>query len=291
MLKKAVEIIRREGFRVFKAAEYREGEYRTEALLPMSMGKNIFSLSKSFTATAVGILCTKGQLDLDDRMETYLGKYFPSGADEKLADVRIRHLLTHTMGHGAGYMFEDDRHTHGTDDWLDFILTRPLQYAPGEKMVYTNSVFYLCSRIVEEITGEKMLDFLREELLRPLGFTRYAAGTCPFGHTFGASEMYFTCEDIVKLGVLYLNGGVYGGRRILSPEYVSEAQRIQTSDGTRSYGLGFWRNDARAYYGDGAYGQLILIVPAQKAVFAMQSYEDKIDMRAFVNELLDSERR
>lgn len=156
-----------------------------------------------------------------------------------------------------------------------------MPYAAGEKSVYSNATYYLLSRIAEKAAGETLFDYLHKNLLRPLGFRDYAANACPRGHTFGASGMFFACEDLVKFGRLFLGGGVYGGKRYLSEEYIREAVSPLLPSGNRFYGLSFWKNSADDghYYGDGAHGQLILVCPAKNAVLAMQSYDNNIDMR------------
>lgn len=285
MIEHAKAIIEREGYNVYNLCENRQGTVTSCVLKPGPIRKNVFSVSKTFTATAVGMLVTRGALSVDDKVIDLLKRYIPAEHDPKLKDVEVRHLLTHSMGTETGYLFEDDRHTHGTDDWAALVLSSPLKYRPGEKLVYTNSGVYLLSLIVEEIAGQTLFDFLRQELLRPLRFTGYAAGTCPLGHTFGASEMFYGCDDMAKLGALYVNGGIYEGKRYLSEAYLAQATRRQIDGGDRGHGFGLWMNDDKACYADGAYGQLILIVPEKRTVLSMQTYETRLNMRAFVDEL------
>lgn len=278
MLERAQQWIAEHNYNAFALCEWHDGKFTSVRPRPTMAALNAYSVSKTFTATAVGMLITRGQLGLNDAIVDYLGRYLPENYDRKLESVEIRHLLTHTMGHAQGYLFEEDRAAHNTDDWATFALSVPLAYAAGEKMVYSNVHHYLLSLIVEETVGKTMGDFLRDELLRPLRFTDYALGTCPLGHTFGASSMFFTCEDLAKLGVLYLNGGVYDGVRYLSKDYVRQASTPQTPDG--QYGFSVWMNDGNAYRADGKYGQLILIAPEQNTVLAMQSYGD-ISLKEF----------
>ena len=181
------------------------------------------------------------------------------------------------MGHDkSGYLFENDRMT-APPDWLNYIMSLPVPLEPGEKMVYGNEGCYLLSLIVEKITGRTLMEFLNEELLRPMGFFGVAGGICPKHHTLGATEMFATCEDVLKLGRLYLDGGVWEGKRYLSEEWVREATKAQISDGFRYYGYSFWKNDlSPVFYGDGAHGQYLIVDPEQNAVLAVQSYCDRI---------------
>lgn len=281
MLQKALRFIREHGYNVYSVCEWKDGNEQKEELQPANHANNCYSLSKSFTSAAIGMLEYAGKLSRGDKIGQYIGDLFPAGNADKLQKVTVRDLLSHAAGFAEGVLFEGDRYTHGTDDWAEFALSQPMPYAAGEKSVYSNATYYLLSRIAEKAAGETLFDYLHKNLLRPLGFRDYAANACPLGHTFGASGMFFACEDLVKFGRLFLGGGVYGGKRYLSEEYIREAASPLLPSGNRFYGLSFWKNSADDghYYGDGAHGQLILVCPAKNAVLAMQSYDNTIDMR------------
>lgn len=289
MLQKALQFIRGRGYNVYSVCEWKDGKTLSEELKPANRANNCYSLSKSFTSAAVGMLEQEGKLRRGDRIADYIGDLFPAENAGKLQTVTVRSLLAHAAGFAEGVLFEADRYGHGTDDWAAYALSLPMPYAPGEKSVYSNASYYLLSRIAERAAGERLFDYLREKLLRPLGFRDYAANTCPLGHTFGASGMFFACEDLAKFGQLLLGGGVYGGRRYLSEDYVREASSPLLPNGNRWYGLGFWKNSPadNFFYGDGAHGQLILVCPEKNAVFAMQSYDDRIDMRELTSFLAE----
>ena len=285
MLQRAIDIIRERGYNVYSVCEWKDGETREERLRPANRANNCYSLSKSFTSVAVGMLEYEGKLRRSDKLAAYLGALFPAENAEKLRAVTVRDLLLHAAGFAEGVLFEGDRYEHGTDDWAAYALSLPMPYAAGERSVYSNASYYLLSRIAEAAAGEDLFGYLRKSLLRPLGFRDYAANTCPLGHTFGASGMFFACEDLAKLGALLLGGGAYAGRRYLSDGYVREAASPLLPNGKRHYGLGFWKNNADDgyYYGDGAHGQLLLVCPARNAALAVQGYDDGIDMREFTS--------
>ena len=281
MLQKALQFIRERGYNVYSVCEWKDGNEQKEELQPANHANNCYSLSKSFTSAAIGMLEYAGKLSRGDKIGQYIGDLFPAGNADKLQKVTVRNLLSHAAGFAEGVLFEGDRYNHGTDDWAEFSLSQPMPYAAGEKSVYSNATYYLLSRIAEKAAGETLFDYLHKNLLRPLGFRDYAANACPLGHTFGASGMFFACEDLVKFGRLFLGGGIYEGKRYLAADYVREAASPLLPNGNRLYGLGFWKNSADDgyYYGDGAHGQLILVCPAKNAVLAMQSYDNTIDMR------------
>jgi CubicO group peptidase (beta-lactamase class C family) len=260
------------GANVFRIALYDAGEWREETLRPVCACLNCYSLSKNFTATAAGIAQDMGLLSLEDPAVKYFPDEVPGNADEKLSRVKIKHLLTQTMGCAEGYLFEKDRCAHGTDDWVRYVLSRPLAYEPGEKFVYSNSTFYLLSCIVHRASGVRTDMFLREHLFKPMGIESFAWETCPKGETFGASSLYMSTKDIAKLGVLYLNKGEYEGKRLLSRGFAEMAVTRQVAaENGGGYGLSFWMNDI-GYSGGGAFNQIILVLPDRNIVFAAHAY-------------------
>lgn len=271
------------GANVFRIALYDAGQWHEETLRPVCSCLNCYSLSKNFTATAVGIAQDMGLLSVEDPILRFFQDELPANYDKKLECVKIRHLLTQTMGCGAGYMFERDRYVHGSDDWAEYILSQPLEYEPGEKFIYSNSTFYLLSCIVHRVSGMTTDKFLREHLFRPMGIESFAWEACPKGEAFGASSLYLTTRDIAKLGVLYLNKGDYEGKRLLSQKWAEDAVQLHVNTGSRDgYGYSFWIGDG-CYYGSGAFNQIILVLPERNIVFAAHAYiESDFDFTSIV---------
>lgn len=279
--------ILRTGANVFRIALYDNGAWHDETLRPVCPNLNCYSVSKSFTATAVGIAQDMGLLSLDDPIVKYFPGEVPDNADEKLARVKIVHLLTQTMGNAAGYLFEADRYTHGTGDWVRHVLSQPLAHEPGTEFAYSNSTFYLLSVIVHRASGMPLDRFIRARLFDPMGIESFAWEACPKGETFGASGLYLHTRDAAKLGVLYLNKGEYEGKRLLSRGFAEDAVRLHVRGGDWArYGLSFWVNDI-GYHAGGAYNQIILTVPDRNIVFAAHSFiEGDYDFVGMVKNLL-----
>ena len=262
------------GANVFRIALYQDGEWREETLRPVCPNLNCYSLSKNFTATAIGIVSDMGLLSLDDPIVKFFPAELPEQPDEKLCRVTVRHLLTQTMGNEYGYLFEADRHTHHADDWVRYVLSQKLAHEPGTRFVYSNSTFYLLSVIVHRASGMTLDQFIRAHLFRQMGIESFAWETCPMGETFGASSLYLHTRDIAKLGVLYLNRGEYEGGRLLSRAFAEDAVKPYGGDPQGpKYGLSFWMNDI-GYQGGGAYNQIILVVPERNLVFAAHAFID-----------------
>ncbi len=297
-LEKVTRYLKENKINAYAVAEYKNGKITYKRLQKNNRMNNIYSISKNFTATAIGMLVYRGKLSLTDRAIGYLGGFAEGKFDEKWKRITVAHLLTHTWGQDCGNFFEaerfaspykegeivlQDEHASIGKDWLERILTEKLPLEPGERMSYSNASYYLLSRIAENITGKKLFDWLREELFTKMNFHGYAAGCCPKGHTLGATEMFFCIEDLVKLGVLYLQHGIYNNERFFSDRWANEASRPRASANGLCYGYGFWktREDFKYYYASGAHAQLLVIDEENERVFAMQGYDDWDEKKFF----------
>ncbi|MEO1452015.1 MAG: serine hydrolase, partial [Bacteroidota bacterium] len=129
------------------------------------------------------------------------------------------------------------------------------------------------SAIIQKTTGEKLVDYLDSRLWKPLNIPKPAWDTCPKGINTGGWGLHIRTEDIAKLGQLYLQKGMWNGKRLLSEDWVEMATTRQTSNGSnpdndweQGYGYQFWMCRHGAYRGDGAFGQFCIVMPEQDAV-------------------------
>ena len=227
---------------------------------PCNRCNNSYSVAKTFTMTAIGLLWDDGKLDVTDS----LGRIF---SEPEWNGVTIEHALTHRIGYGQGHLDIDveDISEYPTDDFLKLALSYPRPYAPGEHYQYTDAAFYLLSRVVDHIAGEKLDSLLWQRLIRPMGFQEIAWSRCPHEYPMGATGLYVSSHDMVKLGALYLNGGVYNGQRLISSEWVKLAQE-------RGYEL---HTAAEGIIGKGGmYGQFLGYAPAKGAAFAWHAFDE-----------------
>lgn len=244
-----------------------DSHYRRDknALLPQ------YSVTKAFMSCAAGILWDSKRLLLDQ----YIGYYLPqiqSSNNERLKRVKVKHLLMNAMGNSRGYLFEADRHSYIFDDYLELIISMPLKYMAGQKFVYSNSNFYLLSRIIESITGQKADDFVKDNIFLPLEITEYKAVRCPTDHFLGGSGLFLKTSDMVKLGILFGNYGIYRDQRILSKDYIIEAFSPQIRLNSKErYGYAFMMKDSRNVFVPGNYNQILFIDKADNVVVAVNS--------------------
>ena len=273
-------LIREHGIHVLRLAVYEDGREEERIYHVANDCNNIYSISKNFTAAAVGILFDRGLLTPDTRISALLGDLDPAlwaSLDPRWNDVTVRHLLTQSTGHG-GMLLDmdcDDIYAYGTRDFLKKVLTTPLVYDPGTHFAYTDSNFYLLSRIVAAVTGETLQSFLGRELLWDLRVQGWAFSTCPAGHAMGGTRLFVRNKDLLHFGRMLLDGGVYEGKRLLSEEFIREATspQIAKSD-TTFYGYSFWmRKGNPSFHCGGMLGQKIFVDRKLGRVIAWQAID------------------
>lgn len=248
----------------------------------------LFSLSKSFTSTAVGMAVQEGLLSVEDTVVSFFPKEAPAEISENLAAMRVRHLLTMSTGHAED---TTGRITQASN-WVKAFLSLPVENPPGAPFVYNSGATYMLSAIVQKVTGQTLLDFLTPRLFEPLGFENPTWESCPRGINTGGWGLCIRTEEIARFGQLYLQKGVWNGQRLLSESWVEEATRKQVSNGddensdwAQGYGYQFWRCRHNIYRGDGAFGQYCIVMPDQDAVLAITS--GLRDMQAVLNQVWD----
>ena len=225
-----------------------------------------YSVTKAFAATAVGMLFDEGKIDFDEKALDILEKENIRPADKNWEKVTVRHALRHTMGIGQGYLDVDveDIHTYGTDDFLKVLFDRSLVYEPGTREVYSDAAYYLVSRIVEARAGERLDEYLMRKLLYPMKVREAAFSRCPRNHTIGATGLFIRSSDMVELGYLYANDGVWEGKRLLSSEWVKKE---------KENGFAFRPAGQEGIFGKGGMcGQMLLYSPEKKYAAAWHSY-------------------
>lgn len=246
----------------------------------------LFSLSKSFTSTAVGLAVAEGRLSVDDPVLSFFPDAAPPAISANLAAMRVRHLLSMSTGH-----VEDTTpalHQAVDGDWARAFLAQPVVRPPGTHFLYNSGATYMLSAIVQRLTGQTLLDYLQPRLFAPLGIVNPTWESCPRGVNVGGWGLKITTEEIARFGQLYLQQGAWDGQQLVPAAWVAEATSRQIDNGSnpesdweQGYCYQFWRCRHGAYRGDGAFGQYCIVLPAQDAVLAITS--GLADMQAVLN--------
>lgn len=227
----------------------------------------LFSISKSFTSTAVGLAISEGHFTLDNRVTDLLSEDAPAdpASDESsanLAAMTVRDLLTMTTGHAADTLSTLGR-AEGT--WAHALLAQPVPHRPGTTFVYDTGATYLLSAIVQKTTGQTLTDYLRPRLFDPLGIASTRWEQSPEGIDVGGIGLRVLAEDLAAFGQLYLQKGVWNGTQLVPAEWIAEATSAvvpnhhSAIDWGSGYGYQFWQNRDGSYRGDGAFGQFVIV--------------------------------
>jgi CubicO group peptidase (beta-lactamase class C family) len=234
----------------------------------------LWSLSKSFTSTAVGLAIADGKLSLDDSVV----KFFPSDAPAEISDnlkaMKVRDLLTMSGGHDTEPKLKLD------GPLVKEFLAHPVLHPPGTHFQYNSLGTYTLSAIVTKVTGQTVLDYLKPRLFEPLGIDNPKWDASTEGYSDGGWGLKIRTEDIAKFGQLYLQKGKWNGKQLIPEKWVQAATSKQVEndkapsahggpDWQQGYGYQFWQCTHHAYRGDGRDGQLCIVMPEQDAVVAV----------------------
>ena len=235
----------------------------------------LYSLSKSFTSTAVGMLKDEGKLDVNNKVISYFPDRLPATVSENLAAMRVYDLLTMHTGHDQDTMGRI--RTAGGDDWVKNFLHLEVPRQPGSLFLYNTGATYMLSAIVQKLTGQNVMAYLKPRLFAPLEIEGADWETDPNGINVGGYGLRIRTQDILNFGQLYLQNGQWKGKQLISSEWVAEATKKQVNsqdnngDWGQGYGYQFWRCKPGFYRGDGAYGQYCIVIPQKNAVVAITS--------------------
>ena len=238
----------------------------------------LYSTSKSFTSTVIGLAISENKLSLDDKLISFFPEYLPDTISENLSNVKIRDMLSMSVG--------QRRESSSTGaEWIRTFLETPVESEPGTTFRYSSMASYMLSAIVQKVTGEKVIDYLTPRLFTPLGIDYADWETSPEGINTGGWGLRLKTEDAAKLGLLYLQEGKWNGKQILPASWVKDAtsvkiyqnpnlteeQRKSASDSMQGYCYQFWRIRNNSYTALGAFGQFIIVMPEKDAVIVLTS--------------------
>ena len=270
----------------------------------------LYSLSKSFASTAIGFAVTEGKLKTSDRVVDFFPDQLPPTVDDHLAALEIRHLLSMSVGHktdSTRAVVADPKQP----DWVRAFLAVPIDYAPGSVFLYDTAATFMLSAIVQKVCGEKVVDYLQPRLFAPLQIPDKRWDSSPLGINTGGWGLSVTTEALAKFGQLYLQKGRWNGKQLLPAQWVEDAISFkiqqpatwnsgsdpaaqadyaaslkdpaaaleklkQTSDWYQGYAYQFWRCRHNAYRGDGAFGQLCVMIPDEDAVVVITAETGKM---------------
>jgi CubicO group peptidase (beta-lactamase class C family) len=262
------------------------------------------SAAKSYASVLIGIALDQGApFTVDTRVISLFPEYKGrlSNLDARKRKLTVAHLMTMTTGLACD---DDDPASPGNEDrledtvpdWYEYTLDLPMVRAPGEKAVYCSANINLLGGVLRNATRMWIPEFFAKHLATPLQMRGYHLDLMPSGEQYLGGGIYMRPRDALKLGQLYLSGGTWNGRRVVSQRWVerSTANHATMGDG-RTYGYTWWRHELRVgdrvyseYEASGNGGQLVMVVPELDLVvmFTAGNYNHVAIWRKFREELL-----
>lgn len=235
----------------------------------------LYSLSKSFTATALGIAVGDGLVDLDAPVLDYFPEILAAEVPERARTRTVRHIASMRTGH----RHETWESALATDpaDPVGAFLRMSVEDDPGTVFTYNQPPVMTIAALVRRVTGSTVSDLLRTRVLDPVGAGPIGWLQYPAGDDLAFSGLFAPPDTVARLGLLYLDDGRWAGRPLLPSGWAADASSAHSDtsgepfpDWQQGYGLGFWRG-RHGFRGDGAWGQFCLVLPEQDAVVAITS--------------------
>ena len=252
----------------------------------------LYSLSKTFTATAVGLAVGEGLVRLDEPVISCFPEFAGEITDPRSRSILVRDVAAMASGHrdetwGRAVARDPENPVRG------FLLWPPDQ-DPGSVFAYNQSATYALAAIVQRRTGQTVTQYLRSRLLGRLGAGEVRSEQYPAGQDLGFTGLYATTDTVARLGQLYLQRGAWDGEQLLPAEWVAAATAAQISthgmdrspDWQRGYGYQIWTS-RHGYRGDGSAGQFCIVLPDQDAVIAMTAGSTTDGMQATLSAAWD----
>jgi CubicO group peptidase (beta-lactamase class C family) len=239
----------------------------------------MYSCSKSFTATAVGFAVQEKKLSLNDKVISFFPHDLPDTVSKFLSELTVKDVLMMSDGQEP-----DPTGPVGSkySNWIKGFLATPIVHEPGSVFLYNSLGTYMLSAMVQKVTGEKILDYLKPRLFDPLDIHGIDWETDLQGINTGGWGLRLKTEDMAKFAQLFLQKGVWNGKQVLPASWVEEAStmkimqapdapqsRRDSSDWLQGYCYQMWRCRHNAFRGDGAFGQFMIVMPEQDAVLAI----------------------
>ncbi len=234
----------------------------------------MYSVSKTVTATAIGLAISEGFLDIKDKVKDFFPDYAEGIKDDKLNSLTVEHLVTMTSGKDPSVFADKSK-----GNWIEYYFSAPWYNEPGKEFRYINENIYMLSAIIKRATGKSVREFLKPRLFEPLGIDYPFWETDSYGIEAGGWGLYLKTEDFAKIMLTYSNGGIYDGTRIIPEEWVlfaSEKRADSSSeidaDASVGYGCCLWRcKNFNGYRADGMFSQYGIVFEDYDAVLVVTS--------------------
>jgi CubicO group peptidase (beta-lactamase class C family) len=251
----------------------------------------LFSASKTFTATAIGLAVSENRLKITDKVISFFPYSLPDSVSTNMKKLTVQNMLMMSVGAD-----QEPRRGRGDDDQIkSFIATAPSK-EPGSVFKYNNTATFMLSAIVQQVTGQTVFDYLMPRIFQPLAIRGIDWDLNPQGINLGMIGLRLRTEDLAKFGQLLLQNGVWNGKQLIPKEWIKEATsfKIESDDGganrapknlndwAQGYCYQMWRGRNNSVRLDGMGGQFVVLFPDKDAVVIMtanaRSTQDELNL-------------
>ena len=248
----------------------------------------IQSVSKSVTSALIGIAIERGEIN---GLNEKIAQYFPNHSSQFIDPLKSKITIEDLLTMRAGIKWDESSHAYtnpmnnaasmeNSNNWIDYILSLPMEYKPGEKFVYNSGITVLLSHILHEASGMHANEYAEKYLFNKLGIQDYFWKETPNNLTDAEGGLYLSTRDFAKIGMLYLNDGRWNGSPVITNEWVELTMSPDTDieESSRKYGYQWWlvpyenNQEKWMYSGSGYGGQYLLIVPEYQLVMVFNGW-------------------
>ncbi|MBN2863719.1 MAG: serine hydrolase [Bacteroidales bacterium] len=250
----------------------------------------LYSASKTFTATAVGLAIAEGKLKITDKVISFFPYSLPDTIGEYMKILTVRDLLTMSVGQ------DPEPRTMGiSGDWINVFLSTEPVFRPGTRFMYNNMATFMLSAIVQQVSGQPIFDYLQPRIFRPLAIRGIDWDLNPQGINLGMIGLRLHTEDMAKFGQLLLQGGTWNKKQLIKKEWINEATSYkiansnpdsklpdEMNDWAQGYCYQMWRGRNNTVRLDGMAGQFVILIPDKDVVVVLtanaRNTQDEINL-------------
>jgi CubicO group peptidase (beta-lactamase class C family) len=236
----------------------------------------LYSASKTFTATAIGLAISENRLKLTDKVISFFPYSLPDSVSENMRNLTVRNMLMMSTG-------QDQEPRRGAnDDWIKAFIEDVPAKEPGSVFKYNNTATFMLSAIVQQVTGQTVFDYLMPRIFQPLAIRGIDWDLNPQGINLGMIGLRLRTEDMAKFGQLLMQNGIWNGMQLLSKEWIKEATSFKiesndpgnkrpkdSNDWAQGYCYQMWRGRNNSVRLDGMAGQYVMLFPDKDAIVVL----------------------
>ena len=237
----------------------------------------MFSASKTFTATGIGLAVSENKLKLSDKVISFFPYSLPDSIGKYMKELTVQNLLTMSVGQepapmGAGV----------NEDWIGSFISLEPVHKPGTVFLYNNMATFMLSAIVQQVTGQTLYEYLKPRIFDPLTIRGIDWDMNPQGINLGMIGLRLRTEDMAKFGELLIANGKWKGKQLIPEQWVKEATSFKIESGDPSnkmpkdkndwaqgYCYQMWRGRNNTVRLDGLAGQFVILVPDKDAIVVL----------------------